>query len=616
MRRLLLPILLALLAAALLPHAAGAAVTPSLEADTLAIDGDADPDRLVLRLAAGAPGTLEIDAGADGSTDFSFDRAQFSRIAIRTGAANDDVRLDESGGAFTATEATTIEGGDGFDALRVGGTAESEEFTVQAVENRVRFTSDTGVANADAGGIETARVAAGGGPDLVDVGDLSGTGLQRVEADLGAGDGARDQVFAQGSSAANSVGVLTSLQTAVVTNLPAQVRVENAGPADDRLTVQAGGGADAISATAAVGALIGLTLDGGPGEDRVNLNGTSGDDRFEVRASGGRARIETGPGSLEVGTLERVVMNARGGVDTISVDPLDGTGTTLIDVDLGPADLKGDKVTVNGTAGPDQIRVTNSEGTNFINGPAAALRLSNAEPGDRLAINGREGDDEIDAFQMAKDKLQPFLDGGPGKDVLRGSPGQDEITGGQGNDVAFLAAGLDTFRWVPGDGNDIVEGGLGDDFLRMEGSGADERFDVSALGGRMRVTRDVAGVDLDLGDVERLDINPAEGADTMRVRDLSGTDAKVVAWELAPFRGTTATDKAPDAVLVDGTNGTDAFDVKGFGQQVRITGLQAAVEINRSEPALDTLRVDSLLGTDTVTVAPAVFGLIAFGFVQ
>jgi Ca2+-binding RTX toxin-like protein len=141
---------------------------------------------------------------------------------------------------------------------------------------------------------------------------------------------------------------------------------------------------------------------------------------------------------------------------------------------------------------------------------------------------------------MTKDKLQPFLNGGSDKDILVGSSGQDEVTGGPGDDVIFLRDGIDTSIWQPGDGSDIVEGGAGTDFLRMTGSGANERFVVSPFGGRTRVLRDVANIVQDTSDVERFDIMPAGGADTMHVDDLSGTDVKLVSWELAPFRGTTA----------------------------------------------------------------------------
>ena len=147
------------------------------------------------------------------------------------------------------------------------------------------------------------------------------------------------------------------------------------------------------------------------------------------------------------------------------------------------------------------------------------------------------------------------------------------INGGFGDDVAFLADGLDTFTWQAGDGSDIVEGGAGTDFLRMNGSGANERIQVSPLGGRTILTRDVAAIRMDMGDVERLDVMPAGGADTMVVDDMSGTDTEVVSWELAPVRGTTASDGAKDSVLVNGSNGSDAITVTAGGQQVRVAGL-------------------------------------------
>ena len=181
-----------------------------------------------------------------------------------------------------------------------------------------------------------------------------------------------------------------------------------------------------------------------------------------------------------------------------------------------------------------------------MTGLPARVSLRNAEPGDRLVVRGGAGDDQVDASAMTKDELQPFLEGGAGKDLLVGSPGQDVLSGGQGDDVALLLAGLDTFTWAAGDGSDIVEGGSGTDFLTMNGSGANEAFAVSPLGIRTIVTRDVGAVRMDTGGLERFDINVAGGADTMRVDDLSGTDAKVVSWELAPFRGTTATDGAAD----------------------------------------------------------------------
>ena len=193
MRRSLLPLSLILATIAVLPGAAEAAVVSTVSADTLNITGDAAADRITLRLAPGTPGTLEVDTE---SADFAFDRATFTKISVRSGAGNDDIRIDESNGTFI-DEATTIEsgagadlvlggrgaeviaggddndlvlagagddsvllgGGDdtavqgaldgfdvfdgqsGFDTVQTSGTGESEEFTVQAVGAEVRIAA-------------------------------------------------------------------------------------------------------------------------------------------------------------------------------------------------------------------------------------------------------------------------------------------------------------------------------------------------------------------------------------------------------------------------------------------------------------------------------------------
>jgi hypothetical protein len=146
----------------------------------------------------------------------------------------------------------------------------------------------------------------------------------------------------------------------------------------------------------------------------------------------------------------------------------------------------------------------------------------------------------------------------------------------------------------------------------MDGSGADEHFAVSPIGGRTSVTRDVSDLRMDLHGVDRLDINAAGGADTLRVDDLSGTDTEEVAFELAPFRGTTATDLAHDSVVVGGSNGNDAIGVTAAGHPLRVAGLATTTVVNRSDRTLDTLHVDTRLGNDLVSVEPAVHALFGF----
>ena len=128
-----------------------------------------------------------------------------------------------------------------------------------------------------------------------------------------------------------------------------------------------------------------------------------------------------------------------------------------------------------------------------------------------------------------------------------------------------MGGGLDTFTWGPGEGNDIVEGGAGTDFLQMNGSGGNDRFDVLPVGSRTRVTRDIENVNLDLGGLERVDILPGPGGDIVRVADLSGTATDRVDVNLMVARGQIGGDNLIDRVFIDGTFGNDTINVNGAG---------------------------------------------------
>jgi Ca2+-binding RTX toxin-like protein len=701
-------------------HTADAAVVSSIASDTLTVTGDGAADQIALRLAPGAPRTVHVDTG---SSVVAFDRTAFSRISVRSGAGADTVRIDESNGIFTTTETTTIETGagadvvsggsgaetiatgddgdlvdggrgddgvflgagddtlvqgpgDGFDALeggggqdtlRANGSADAEELTIQALNGRVLVSRDSGDVGLDMAGVEGAEVNAAGGADLVDLGDLSGTELGRLDADLGIADGARDTVAAQGRPDMDIADAVPSGEGLIVRGLRIDLRVENARRADDRLVLSGGAGEDVLDGGAGIDALIELTLDGGadrdvlsgdaavirggadrdtvspgkaarvldlgdgddvvswsPGDadktieggtgvDEVFAVGLNADDLFDVGPNGARVRVTRNANErLDIDGTEVLRVTTSGGTDRIVTSDLAGTATTSLVVDAGGPDLKSDTVFVNGTSGADSLRVTSNDNAHTIAGQGATVQVTRAEPGDKLDVKSGAGDDLIDAIAMSKDRMQPFLDGGSGRDTIVGSPGQDVINGGTGDDVGFMGGGLDTFTWTAGHGNDIVEGQAGTDFLRMNGSGADEKFDVSSLGGRTRVVRDVSNVDIDLGDVERLDLMPAGGNDSMHVADLSGTDVTHVAWELAPFRGVNAPDGNRDRVVVDGTFGNDAIGVTAAATQVHVDGLAADVLTTRSDPTLDSLHIDTKLGADLVSVEPAVRNLLTF----
>jgi len=163
-----------------------------------------------------------------------------------------------------------------------------------------------------------------------------------------------------------------------------------------------------------------------------------------------------------------------------------------------------------------------------------------------------------------------------------------------------MGAGDDTFVWNPGDDNDTLEGQAGFDRMVFNGANIAEKIDISANGGRVRFTRDVASITMDLNDVERIDFNALGGADQVTVNDLSGTDVTEVNLNLASTIGGTTGDGAADTVAVKGTSGDDVVLVAGDATGVSVFGLTAQVNIVGAEVANDRLTVSTGDGDDVV----------------
>src|SRR5262249_32364025 len=159
---------------------------------------------------------------------------------------------------------------------------------------------------------------------------------------------------------------------------------------------------------------------------------------------------------------------------------------------------------------PVETNVANSEGAN-----------------DSLAVNLLRGDDSFDARQLALGTIKQLtVDGGVGNDTIIGSDaadvifggdGNDTIIGGKGNDSVFMGAGDDVFTWNAGDGSDLVEGQDGNDTMIFNGADANENIVMSANGSRLRFTRDVGSITMDVDGTENITFNALGGADTITV---------------------------------------------------------------------------------------------------
>ena len=168
-----------------------------------------------------------------------------------------------------ATASTRVDGQSGKDRLLAAGSADSEEFTLQAFDGKARIARDTGPSTTDSTAVETLDVNAAGGQDLIDIGDLTGSACCDVDADLGLVDGARDQIHVQGTDGFDNICVRPFLDTVRVEGLdpddPDRERAGGRGP----LTVFGRGGTDFISADRGRRA-VALTFDGGAGTDVID----------------------------------------------------------------------------------------------------------------------------------------------------------------------------------------------------------------------------------------------------------------------------------------------------------------------------------------------------------
>jgi Ca2+-binding RTX toxin-like protein len=384
------------------------------------------------------------------------------------------------------------------------------------------------------------------------------------------------------------------------------------------IQVTSQGGADTVTLSEASGALPRANLYGGAGND--TLTGGSGGDQLFGQA-GNDTLLGKGGFDLLFGASENDTLTGgdaddqvfgQGGNDRMIWNPGD-------DTDLNEGGEGSDTVEVNGGGGAEVFTVTaNNPRVRFdrLDPAPFAIDIGTSE---KLVLNANGGNDSFSATGNLAALIQITVDGGAGSDTILGSNGVDLLMGGDGddfvdgqqaNDAGSLGAGNDVFQWDPGDGSDIVEGQDGSDTMLFNGSGGTEIFEASANGQRVRFTRSLGNIVMDLDDVEAIDLNALGSTDTTTVNDLSGTDLLELNVDQAGTIGGTAGDGQADTVVVNGTNGDDIIDVFGAGTSVSVVGLSAQVNITNAEGANDALVVNALGGDDGVTATTLPAGVI------
>jgi Ca2+-binding RTX toxin-like protein len=358
------------------------------------------------------------------------------------------------------------------------------------------------------------------------------------------------------------------------------------------------------------------TLEGKAGNDTLQFSGSNAPEQIDLSANGPRLRLarDVGGVTIDAAGVDRVNVAALGAADTITVNDLSGTDVTQTSVDLGSdaggGDGAADRVIVNGTANPDSATIAGDSAGVTLAGLHSTVSVTHSEPAaDNLTVNALGGADSVNASGLSAGAIGLTLNGGEQADTLTGSAGPDLINGGRDNDALAGGAGDDTFVWNPGDQSDTVEGQSGADRLRFNASNANEHIDLAANGPRLRLTRDVALIAMDVAGVETVDIAALGGTDTLTVNDTSGTDVTQTNLDLGAIGG--AGDGAADSVIVNGSAANESVAAAGSAGGVSVTGLHSTVAIAHAEAANDRLTLNGAGGDDALDASQLAADAIA-----
>ncbi len=531
-------------------------------------------------------GNVTMDLNGIERIDFNaLGGADNINVGDLTGTGVKLVAIDLAGQAGSgvgdgAADSVTVNGTNGNDNVQVSGTGGS--VTVAGLPASVTLAGAEG-AN------DQLIVDGGAGNDVINAAGLA-AGSVRLTIDGGAGNdtitgSAGDDTLIGGDGNDTVIGGRGN-------------DVATLGNGNDTFVWNPGDGSD--------------TVDGGAGTDTLVFNGASANENIDISANGQRVRLfrDVGNVTMDLGGIEHIQLATLGGADTVTVEDLSGTDATQVAVDLsatpgtGQGDGVADTVNVNGTAGDDRISVASSGSSVVVNGLPAQVTVSGLDRSlDSLVVNGGAGNDTINASGLHAGQANLTINGGDGNDTITGSAGNDTVIGGRGNDVANLGAGNDTFVWNPGDGSDTVDGGAGNDTLLFNGANVNENIDISANAGRAILSRDVGGVTMNLDNIETIDVNALGGADTVTVNDMSRTDVRHVAVDLASQPGSGIGDGQADTVVINATAGDDTIAITEDNGVITVSGLATDVTISGFEAANDRLVINGLGGDDVISAA-------------
>ncbi|MGI0484827.1 hypothetical protein ACN4EK_05260 [Pantanalinema rosaneae CENA516] len=470
--------------------------------DQLVMNGNGGNDTLDATNLAANLIQLTLDGG------FGNDNLKGSRgIDTLIGGEGNDT-IDGNGGNDTAFMGSgddlfiwdpgdgsdVVEGDAGKDTLRFNGSNVSEVMNLAANGQRLQFLRNVGNIIMDLNSVERIEVDAKGGDDLI---TATAGNLAAVEFVVDGGDGNDTIRGAEGNDTlsggdgndringgAGNDSLFGGAGNDVIDGDQGN-DVAFLGSGDDVFIWDPGDGSD--------------TIEGGSGNDTMRFNGANVSEVFELSANGDRLHFFRNVGNITMDTdsVEQVDINALGGADSVIINDLKATDVKLVNVNLAGSpnptagDGQVDTVTINGSAGRDQVDISSTANGVVVTGLATQVTILNAEATDQLVLNSGDGNDNLNASHLAAQALQLTLNagagndtlrGGQGNDVLRGDAGNDLLIGGAGNDTLTGGSGLDFFGFnTPHEGTDVITDFAANDFILLSRSGFQGGLGVGIL---------------------------------------------------------------------------------------------------------------------------------------
>jgi Ca2+-binding RTX toxin-like protein len=277
--------------------------------------------------------------------------------------------------------------------------------------------------------------------------------------------------------------------------------------------------------------------EGGDGVDTVEVNGGGGAEQFTATANGTRVRfdrVNPAPFSIDIGTSEKLTLNANGGDDSFSAT---GNLAGLI------------AITADGGAGNDTLL-----GSNGID------VLLGGDGND--FVDGQQGNDV--AFLAAGDDAFQW-DPGDGSDVVEGQDGSDRMlfNGSNGDEIIEASANGGRVRFMRNLGNIVMD--LDDvESIVAKALGGSDSLTVNDLSGT-----DVVDVVADLAAIaggddlaaDNVTVNATNGEDVVAVTG-AGPNAQVGGLSaLVSVSGAVA---GSDRVTVNALAGADVVDASAL----------------------------------------------------